>query len=81
MLAEQRGVSDDKIATIVAGQRPSDLTHDEAVAYDVASALVGHGALAELNYRHAVQKFRSRRGGAYLLGWTLLPRIGDPQWV
>jgi hypothetical protein len=51
------------------------------VAYDVASALVSHGALAELNYRHAVQKFRSRRGGAYLLGWTLLPRIGDPQWV
>ena len=57
MLAEQRGISDDKIATIVAGQRPSDLTHDEAVAYDVASALVSHGALPELNYRHAVQKF------------------------
>ena len=57
MLAEQRGISDDKIATIAAGQRPSDLTHDEAVAYDVASALVSHGALPELNYRHAVQKF------------------------
>jgi hypothetical protein len=26
---------DDKLATIVAGQRPSDLTPDEAVAYDV----------------------------------------------
>ena len=57
MLAEQRGISDDKIATIVAGQRPGDLTTDEAVAYDVASALASHGALPELNYRQAVQKF------------------------
>ena len=31
MLAEQRGISDDKIATIVAGQRPSDLAPDEAL--------------------------------------------------
>jgi hypothetical protein len=28
MLAEQRGISDDKIATIVGGQLPCDLTHD-----------------------------------------------------
>jgi 4-carboxymuconolactone decarboxylase len=48
MLAEQRGISDEKIATIVAGQRPSDLAPDEAVAYDVASAL---------DYRQAVQAF------------------------
>jgi 4-carboxymuconolactone decarboxylase len=39
MLAEQRGISEEKIATIVAGQRPSDLAPDEAVAYDVAFAL------------------------------------------
>ena len=57
MLAEQRGISDEKIATIVAGQRPSDLAPEEAVAYDVASALVSHGALPELNYRQAVQAF------------------------
>ena len=55
--AEQRGLSDDKIATIVAGQRPSDLTREEAVAYDVASALVDHGPLPELTYRQAVQTF------------------------
>jgi 4-carboxymuconolactone decarboxylase len=54
MLAEQRGISDEKIATIVAGQRPSDLDPDETVAYDVASALVSHGALPELN---SVQRF------------------------
>ena len=62
MLAEQRGISDDKIATIVAGQRPHDLTHDEAVAYDVASALVSHGALPELNYRPSKNSaFTARR--------------------
>jgi 4-carboxymuconolactone decarboxylase len=60
MLAEQRGLSDEKIATIVAGQRPSDLAPDEAVAFDVASALVSHGDLPELNYRQAVARF-----GAY----------------
>jgi hypothetical protein len=55
-------ISDEKIATIVAGQRPSDLAPDEAVAYDVASALVSQGALAELNYRHAVKiPFTARR--------------------
>jgi 4-carboxymuconolactone decarboxylase len=42
---------------IVAGQRPSDLVPDEAVAYDVASVLVSHGALPELNYRQAAERF------------------------
>jgi hypothetical protein len=40
IIAEARGLSDEKIATIIAGQRPPDLTRQEAVAYDVASALV-----------------------------------------
>ena len=47
MIAERRGLSDDKLATIVAGQRPADLARDEAIAYDVASALVDHGVLPE----------------------------------
>ena len=55
--AERRGLSDDKLATIVAGQRPGDLTREEAIAYDVASALVEHGTLPELSYRQAVQTF------------------------
>jgi alkylhydroperoxidase family enzyme len=38
LVAEQRGLPDDKLATIVAGQRPGDLTREEAIAYDVASA-------------------------------------------
>jgi 4-carboxymuconolactone decarboxylase len=64
--AERRGLSDDKLATIVGGQRPSDLTHDEAVAYDVASSLLHHGTLPELNYRQAVQAF-GQHGAAELI--------------
>ena len=37
--AESAGVSTAKIATLVAGERPTDLTRDEAVAYDGAAAL------------------------------------------
>jgi hypothetical protein len=38
-VAEHDKLPDAKLATIVAGQRPPDLTRDEAVAYDVAANL------------------------------------------
>ena len=57
MVAELRGISDEKIATIVAGQRPVDLTREEAIAYDMAAALVTGGVLPELTYRQAVGAF------------------------
>jgi len=57
LVAELRGISDAKIATIVAGERPVDLTREESVAYDVASALVSGGVLPELTYRQAVASF------------------------
>jgi 4-carboxymuconolactone decarboxylase len=57
LVAELRGLPDEKIATIVAGQRPSDLTREEAIAYDVASALVSGGVLPELTYKQAVATF------------------------
>src|SRR6476659_11442414 len=60
IVAEHRGLSDEKLATIVAGQRPVDLTRQEAVAYDVASALVGGGVLPELTWRAAVKEFGER---------------------
>jgi 4-carboxymuconolactone decarboxylase len=66
LIAERRGLSDDKIATIVAGQRPPDLARDEAIAYDVAWALVDHGALPELIYQQAVQAF-GEHGAAELI--------------
>ena len=57
LVAELRGLPDDKIATIVAGQRPNDLTRQESIAYDVASALVSGGVLPELTYRQAIAAF------------------------
>jgi 4-carboxymuconolactone decarboxylase len=57
LVAELRGIADDKIATILAGQRPADLTREEAVAYDVASALVSGGVLPALTYKQAVDLF------------------------
>ena len=75
--AERQGLSDAKLATILAGQRPGDLTREEAVAYDVTSALLHHGTLPELNYRQAVEEF-SQHGAAeliYLVGMYCLVSI------
>jgi 4-carboxymuconolactone decarboxylase len=70
LVAELRGLSDDKIATIVAGQRPTDLTREEAVAYDVAAALVTGSVLPELTYKRAVQTFGEEAAAEliYLVG-------------
>jgi 4-carboxymuconolactone decarboxylase len=57
LVAEGRGLNDDTLATIVAGQRPGDLTREEAIAYDIAAALVGGGVLPELSYRQGVAAF------------------------
>ena len=75
--AERRGLSDDKLATIVAGQRPGDLTRDESVAYDVASALLHHGTLPELNYRQARQAIRPHGAAEliYLVGLYCLVSV------
>jgi 4-carboxymuconolactone decarboxylase len=75
--AERRSLSDDKLATIVAGQRPTDLTHDEGVAYDVAASLLHHGTLPELVYRQAVKSF-GQHGAAeliYLVGLYCLVSV------
>jgi 4-carboxymuconolactone decarboxylase len=57
LAAELRGLPDEKISTIVAGQRPADLTEEEGVAYDVASNLVSGGVLPALTYKRAVSLF------------------------
>jgi 4-carboxymuconolactone decarboxylase len=56
-LAESAGVPTAKIATIVAGERPVDLTREEAVAYDVAAALNRSGPLRESLYEAGVDAF------------------------
>ncbi|MGA2020547.1 MAG: hypothetical protein ABSH02_08165 [Candidatus Sulfotelmatobacter sp.] len=69
-LAEGAGVPTAKIATIVAGERPTDLSRDEAVAYDVAAALNRGGPLAETIYQAGVDAF-GKQGMAeiiYLVG-------------
>ena len=76
-VGEQRGLSDEKLSTIVAGQRPADLTRQEAIAYDFASALVKGGVLPELTYRTAVEAF-GQHGAAelsYLVGLYCLVSI------
>ena len=57
IVAEQRGLPDATLSTIVAGQRPPDLGQPEAVAYDVAASLVSGGVLPDLTWRQAVATF------------------------
>jgi alkylhydroperoxidase family enzyme len=66
LAAELRGLPDEKISTIVAGQRPADLSEEEGIAYDVASNLVSGGVLPTLTYRRAVIAF-SEEGAAELI--------------
>jgi 4-carboxymuconolactone decarboxylase len=56
-MAEHRGLNDDTIATIAAGQRPPSLSDAESVAYDAASALLRGGVLPEPLYKRAVRHF------------------------
>jgi 4-carboxymuconolactone decarboxylase len=77
LVAEARGLPDERIATIVAGQRPVDLTREEAVAYDTASALVRGSTLPDLVYRQAVLTF-GQEGAAeliYLVGLYCLVSV------
>lgn len=57
LVAELRGLPDEKITTIISGHRPSDLTDEEAVAYDLASSLVTGSTLPALTYKRAVGAF------------------------
>lgn len=44
-IARDKGLAPDEIATITAGQRPADLSPDEAAVYDAATALNTGGVL------------------------------------
>jgi 4-carboxymuconolactone decarboxylase len=80
LVAELRGIGDDKIATIIAGQRPGDLTRQEAVAYDLAYALVSGGVLPapDLSASHRAIR-RGGDGGVHLSRRPLLHGVGDAQ--
>lgn len=77
LMAEQRGLPEDTLATIVCGQRPGNLSREEALAYDVASALVDHGVLPELSYRQAVGAFGAAGAAEliFLIGFYCLVSV------
>jgi len=56
-VAEHEGMAPERLATLVADLKPADLSREEAIAYDVAYALVRGGVLPEPLYRLAVDTF------------------------
>jgi 4-carboxymuconolactone decarboxylase len=56
-LSEAGGMNKAKIAAIVAGSRPANLTEVEAAAYDVAHSLVSGGVLPAIVYSQALNQF------------------------
>ncbi len=55
--AASEGMDAAKVATVAAGERPVDLSPDEATAYDVASSLLAGGVLPGAIYRAARDRF------------------------
>lgn len=53
----QHGMSEARVATLAAGERPVDLDSDEAAAFDIAKALLRGGPLADPLYHLAIQRF------------------------
>jgi 4-carboxymuconolactone decarboxylase len=56
-VARTAGVSEDQLAAIIAGQRPSDLSEEAGTAYDVAAALLVGGVLSASAYQRALSLF------------------------
>ena len=56
-VAEKEGMPAERLATLVADLKPTDLAKDESVAFDVAYALSRGGTLPEPLYRLAVATF------------------------
>ncbi|WP_375382992.1 carboxymuconolactone decarboxylase family protein [uncultured Sphingomonas sp.] len=76
-VADQAGLSETKIATIAAGQRPADLTDEEGAAYDVAAALAGGKGLPESTYQRALRAFGDEQMAelVYLIGGYCLVSV------
>jgi 4-carboxymuconolactone decarboxylase len=56
-VAEREGMKPERLATLVADLKPTDLARDESIAFDVAHALVRGGTLPEPLYRLSVITF------------------------
>jgi hypothetical protein len=57
VLAKLHGISEEKVATIRTEQRTGDLTHKEAIAYDITSALIAGLVPPVMIYDQAVGLF------------------------
>ncbi len=69
VLARKAGVAEDKISAIVAGQRPTNLTEEEAAAYDLAYSLCQAGPIAGSVYDRALRCFG--KDGLAILVWLV----------
>ena len=69
-VGEAAGLLPEKVATISAGQRPADLSEEEAAAYDVAVVLAGGRQLPASTYDRAVRAFGEEQTAEliYLVG-------------
>ena len=56
-VAERQGMPPERLGTLVANLKPTDLDEHESVAFDVAHALSRGGTLPEPLYRLAVERF------------------------
>ncbi|WP_226574858.1 carboxymuconolactone decarboxylase family protein [Acuticoccus sediminis] len=69
-VAERDGMSEERLATLCAGEKPVDLSREESAAYDVAAALVSGGVLPRPTYDVAVAAFGQHGANelVYLVG-------------
>lgn len=76
-VAQSTGLSRAKIATIAAGQRPADLSADEAAAYDIAVSLAGGKQLPGSTYQAGLDAFGQDGLGelVYLIGGYCLVSV------
>jgi 4-carboxymuconolactone decarboxylase len=81
-LAQNARLPRAKIATIVAGERPTDLIRQEVVAYDVAAALNRGAPVPETIYQAGGDAF-GEHGMAEIIFLVACFHIGrhHPQWV
>jgi 4-carboxymuconolactone decarboxylase len=56
-VAEKEGMSAERLAALVAGVKPTDLSKEENVAFDFAYALARGGVLPEPLYRLSIETF------------------------
>ena len=73
-VAEKAGLSKAKIAALAAGARPGDLTEEESIAFDVATALTRGAQLPESTYQMAISLFGEVGTGElmFLIGFYCL---------